>query len=344
MKSAFLRACSRIGISRMVRGLTGHGIRILAYHGFCTDDAADFQPMLFMRAATFRTRMERLAGSGYRVIALEEAVRRLRARDIAPGLAVITIDDGWHGIHEHALPVLAELGMPATVYVASYYAERQFPVFNVLCRYLAWKCPHEQVMLASFGAGLDGRHALPDRGSRERLAARFACQVDELPRAARMDFVRRVAAALDVDLDPLLGRRTFHLMSAPQLRELVRNGVDLQLHTHRHRFPPGDRTDCEREIEENRAFLQPIAASRLEHFCYPSGEYQPHQKAWLREFGVASATTTRHGLAFPGGDALELPRLLDSEAYAPEHFDAALSGLLSLLREPGPALRRMRAA
>ena len=59
---------------------------------------------------------------------------------------------------------------------------------------------------------------------------------------------------------------------------------------------------------------------------------------------MASATTTRHGLAFPGGDALELPRLLDSEAYAPEHFDAALSGLLSLLREPGPALRRMRAA
>ena len=41
---------------------------------------------------------------------------------------------------------------------------------------------------------------------------------------------------------------------------------------------------------------------------------------------------------------MELPRFLDSEAYAPELFDAALTGLLAMLREPATTLRRSLAA
>jgi peptidoglycan/xylan/chitin deacetylase (PgdA/CDA1 family) len=345
MKSAFLKTCSRIGISRVARGLTAQGVRILAYHGFCDGDEAEFQPMLFMRAATFRARMGRLLRSGHRVIALDEAMRRLRNRDLEPGLAVITIDDGWQGIHRHAWPVLHELGLPATVYVSSYYAERQEPVANVLLRYLVWKSPRRRVMLAGAGPDLDGPHDLPDRDARERLAARLARRVDlELPSDARGDYLRRIATALDVDLDPILARRTFNLMSRRELRDLADHGIDLQLHTHRHRFPPDDRAACEREIADNRAFLEPLSSARLDHFCYPSGEYKPHQKNWLRELGIASATTTHHGLAYSDTDPLELPRFLDSEAYGAELFDAALSGLLAILRDPAAAFRRSRAA
>jgi hypothetical protein len=68
MKTAFLKTCNRLGISRLARGLTGHGVRILAYHGFCDGDEARFQPMLFMRTQTFRARMQRLVESGHRVI------------------------------------------------------------------------------------------------------------------------------------------------------------------------------------------------------------------------------------------------------------------------------------
>ena len=329
----------------MVRGLTAQGVRILAYHGFCDGDEAEFQPMLFMRAATFRARMERLVHSGHRVISLGEAVRRLRSRELEPGLAVITIDDGWYGIHEHAWPVLRELGLPATVYVSSYYAERQEPVANVLLRYLVWKSPRRRVMLTGAGPDLDGPHDLPDRAARERLAARLASQADrELPSDARSGYLRRVATALDVDLDPILARRTFHLMSRGELRDLADHGIDLQLHTHRHRFPADDHAACQSEIADNRAFLEPLSGARLEHFCFPSGEYEPHQKNWLREFGIASATTTRHGLAYPDTDPLELPRFLDSEAYGAELFDAALSGLLAILRDPAAAIRRSRAA
>lgn len=341
MKTAFLKTCSRLGISRLARALTGRGVRILAYHGFCDGDEADFQPMLFMRAATFRARVQRLVDAGHRVVPLEEAVARLASHDVEPGLAVITIDDGWHGIYLHAWPVLHALGLPATVYVTSYYAECQLPVLNVLARYLLWKSPRSEISFANIGAGLDAAHTLSDRSARNRLADRLTRYADEaLPPHQRLAFLRDIASRLEVDIEPAIERRTFHLMSAAELRELAAAGLDLQLHTHRHRFPAGDRAACIEEIDRNRHFLEAITGARAAHFCYPSGEYRVHQKDWLRGLGVASATTTRHGLCYPATDPLELPRFLDSDAYTPELFDAALSGVLALLREPGPTLRR----
>ncbi|HLB84110.1 MAG TPA: polysaccharide deacetylase family protein [Steroidobacteraceae bacterium] len=341
MKTAFLKTCSRLGLSRIARGLTGHGVRILAYHGFCDGDEARFQPMLFMRAQTFRARMQRLLESGHRVISLAEAVRRLETRDIEPGLAVITIDDGWHGIHEHAWPVLRELDLPATVYVCSYYAQCQLPVLNVFARYLVWRSPLPVVALDGLAPGLAGQQALADRASRNLLADNLSGHADAmLAPSERLAFMRTVATRLEVDIEPVLARRTFHLMSPAQLGELAATGVALELHTHRHRFPPEDRAACGEEIERNRRFLADITGTTSTHFCYPSGEYGLHQKAWLRELGVRSATTTRHGLSYAGMDAMELPRFLDSDAHSPELFDAALAGLLAILREPAATLRR----
>jgi peptidoglycan/xylan/chitin deacetylase (PgdA/CDA1 family) len=342
MKTALLRTCSRLGVSRIARGLTGYGVRVLAYHGFCDGDEAQFQPMLFMRARTFRARMQRLLESGHRVIALGEAVRRLESGDVEPGLAVLTIDDGWHGIHEHAWPVLREFGLPATVYVSSYYAECQLPVLNVLARYLAWRSPLSRLALNGLAPGLGGPRELTERAARNRVADELSRYADErLARSERLGFMRAVAARLDVDLEPVLARRTFHLMSQAQLGELAASGVALELHTHRHRFPPQDHAACAEEIERNRRFLAAIDGTPTpSHFCYPSGEYRPHQKAWLRELGVRSATTTRHGLSYPGMDSMELPRFLDSDAYTPELFDAALAGLLAMLRAPAATLRR----
>ena len=209
MKTAFLRTCSRLGVSRVARGITGRGVRILAYHGFCVGDEAEFQPMLFMRAATFGARLQRLVESGLRVVPLADAVARLQARDVEPGLAVITIDDGWHGIHEHAWPLLRRFGLPATVYVSSYYAERQQPVLNVFARYLAWKSPRSQVVLSGAGPGLDGRHELGDRAARNRLADGLSRHAeDELPAERRLDFLRDMAGQLDVDIESVLARRT----------------------------------------------------------------------------------------------------------------------------------------
>lgn len=73
----------------------------------------------------FARQVERLAADGYRALSLAEVVARARggaawgAREVA-----LTFDDAYRGLRDHAFPVLAAHGFPATCFVISDYAGR----------------------------------------------------------------------------------------------------------------------------------------------------------------------------------------------------------------------------
>ncbi len=94
------------------RGRLTPGLRILTYHRI-TDDPLD--PFAVAPRA-FAAQMSQLAESG-RVSALGEALEDIGARaDTDPRIA-LTFDDGTRDFLSDALPVLARLGLPATLYV-----------------------------------------------------------------------------------------------------------------------------------------------------------------------------------------------------------------------------------
>ena len=120
-------------------------------------------------------------------------------------------------------------------------------------------------------------------------------------------------------------------MSIDEIRELVTSGVDIQLHTHRHGLSQDDPKLVEKEISDNRRALASVKAP-LQHFCYPSGIYNPRQWPWLKALGIKSATTCKPGLNYSNTPRYELRRFLDSEDISEIVFEAELCGLLELLR------------
>ena len=56
---------------------------------------------------------------GYRFVALSELCALVRAGSSTDGLAAVTFDDALAGVGHHALPVLDELGVPATLFAVS---------------------------------------------------------------------------------------------------------------------------------------------------------------------------------------------------------------------------------
>jgi len=99
------------------------GVRILGYHR-----VAEFEHALAVRPAEFRWQMEQVAAGNAQVIRLDEAVRMLE-QPVDGRYVAVTFDDGYRDFLDHALPVLRELGIPATMFVptaiidgeASYY-------------------------------------------------------------------------------------------------------------------------------------------------------------------------------------------------------------------------------
>src|SRR5438128_5426498 len=104
----------------------------------------------------------------------------------------------------------------------------------------------------------------------------------------------RLAGLLDIDYARLLQKRILQLMAAQEIAELSRDGVDFQLHTHRHRMPK-DESMFQKEIQDNRACLRAMSQKDAIHFCYPNGLYGQQFLPWLKAEEVISATTCDTG-------------------------------------------------
>ena len=92
---------------------------VLTYHSL--DDSGS---PISIEPASFAAHVRWLASSSVRVVALETLVREVRGGDDAGDAVALTFDDGFANFGEHAAPLLAELGLPATVFVVSAHAGR----------------------------------------------------------------------------------------------------------------------------------------------------------------------------------------------------------------------------
>lgn len=306
---------------------------ILAYHGISIDDEHEWDGAYSMSQGLFRQRMEALRQGSYSVLPLGEAIERLYAGDLPPRAVTLTFDDGLHDFRVRACPVLAEFGYPATVYLTTYFVIHRYPVFNMFFPYLLWKGRGKSVDLTGIVPGL-GRDSLVT--PEERLAVSNLIREyrkNEAPGNDKLqEIARNIAKAVGQDYERLCGLGILHLMTPPEVSELARYGVSVQLHTHRHRVP-FDQELFAREIRDNRNYISSMGVPNetLIHFCYPSGEYRPEFFDWLKDEGMRSAATCETKLASSKSLPFALPRLIDTSNLTPLEFEGWLTGISQFL-------------
>jgi peptidoglycan/xylan/chitin deacetylase (PgdA/CDA1 family) len=329
IKLTTLHLLKALGVFRLVADSRWRRDRllILCYHGVSLEDEHLWRPGLYMEPAVLAQRLETLKQGGYSVLPLGEGLQRLQAGTLPARSVAITFDDGTHDFYEQAYPQLKSHGFPVTVYQTTYYMDYERPVFNLITSYMLWKRRGEIIpdgREIGIAEPLDlrtevGRHqvvrALLDLAGREKMTGQ---QKDEL--------AARLARFLGIDYQALVVKRILRVMNARELQEVARNGVDVQLHTHRHRTPE-DETLFRREIRDNRARIQALVSSTPIHFCYPSGVYRPEFLPWLVKEQVVSATTCDTGLVSRVSGSLLIPRFVDNQCRTPLDFESWISGV-----------------
>src|SRR5215813_3643652 len=272
-KQATLKSLKTAGVSQFVHNSRWRRERllILAYHGISTRDEHLWDDSLFMSPEVFRRRLELIKKSRCTVLPLSEAIERLYANDLPERSVAITFDDGMQDFYTGAFPLLSEFGFPVTVYLSTFYSEFNRPVFDVMCAYLLWRGRSRSLNLKDLGgANEDIDLRFPE--SRRIAMARIQELVRELSAEQKDKLISDLAEHLEIDYAELLQRRALHLLNPHEVKLLANQGVDFQLHTHRHRTP-SDRELFLREIEQNRSRIAIMTGQPAKHFCYPSGVY-----------------------------------------------------------------------
>jgi len=305
---------------------------ILCYHGIAMGEEHGSHPEMFLPVDVFARRMEILAQSGANVLVLGEALRLLHAGKLPPNSVAITFDDGWADFRTQAFPILQKHSFPATVYLTTYYCRLRRPIFRFALAFMMWKLSSHLIENAGFDwlpTHLDFR----TQTSRDALLWQIDAHAkqQELSGAQKDELAARFAEAIGFDYAAFCRERLFQLMTPEEVADMARAGIDIQLHTHRHRTPL-DRERFITEIRENRQFIEEMTGGNHGvHFCYPSGAVQPAFLPWLKEAGVESATTCENGLAARGTDPYMLPRLLDQYGLTEDEFASWVSGLAAFI-------------
>jgi peptidoglycan/xylan/chitin deacetylase (PgdA/CDA1 family) len=128
-------------------------VPVLMYHAVARDPN-DFSRRLSVTPEAFAEQMALLAE--LRRIPLTTAELAARWRDGAPlpeRPVLVTFDDGYAGVHRHALPVLAQHGFPATLFVSTGWLRGAYDTGGAPDTMLDWDQVRE---LAAAGVEIGG--------------------------------------------------------------------------------------------------------------------------------------------------------------------------------------------
>ncbi|HET7825888.1 MAG TPA: polysaccharide deacetylase family protein [Anaeromyxobacter sp.] len=298
VKVALAGALRAAGVDRAVSRLRraeagGTRVLVLAYHRVVpafADAAREALPSLVVSAETLRLQLEQVART-HDLVTLADATRILTAASAAPrDVAAVTFDDGYADNHDVALPVLAALRAPATLFVATGFTgtrrrllhDRLFASLSELARR---GIPYPRAELAAPAQSLLA--ACADRGPAATLD-RLVARLPHRALAAVADALERRTGLHEEDLPA--GTR---VLGWEELRAMQAAGVELGGHSVHHAVLSNlPIEEARREIVGCRDDLAERAGRRPRHFAYPNGYHTPAVRTAVAEAGFEAALTT----------------------------------------------------
>ncbi len=324
--------------ARYTRGLGAilmfHRVRAAAGDAFAPNAGLEIAPAFLDQLLT------RLKAQGYAIVALDEAVARIRAGAAdGPPFVALTFDDGYRDTADVALPILEKHAAPFTVFVTTGFADRTARMWWVEMEEAIAALPYVRIEAA--GRLFD----LPAATADEKQAA-FEALYWPL-RAGEEAELLRVSGALadeagveraDLVDELCLNWRGLRKLSGHPL-------VTIGAHTLTHPMLAKHPDDfARREICESKAIIEREIGREVKHLAYPVGD---PGSAGAREFVLArqaafeSAVTTRPGMIFPehAGYMTTLPRLsVNGHHQSLATLDILLSGAPFMLWNRGRKL------
>ena len=326
VKKTILNAIARSGMGALVRESRWRSRRllILCWHGISLDDEHLWCPWLYTTTDQFRRRLETIRDNGYNVVPLHEGLERLWRGDLPPKSVALTFDDGFYDFFVGAVPALNEFGYPATVYLTTFYVDRQKPILRLMLSYLLWKSDPGR----SDGGDVIG-DCVTDATRKDLLRQLSRSDVSD---AEKEDLICELACRAGIDYPEILKRRLLHLMNPAEVRSLASSGkISFELHTHRHRTPE-DPVLLSRELAENQSRIAELTGRSPVHFCYPGGVVRPYMFPVLDRAGIRSAVTCEPYLAEASTNPYLVPRLLEMPMLSDLNFQTLLDGSLSIFQ------------
>jgi peptidoglycan/xylan/chitin deacetylase (PgdA/CDA1 family) len=274
---------------------------------------AGMMPQQLISKSLFEKEIDQTA-TQFDFLSIDQAVDFLEGkRHLKRDSVVVTFDDGYRGIFDHAYPILKKKGVPAVFYVCTDYVGTSRlldhdRLFYLIQRAVRAALPIEGLLLQPVRAL---RREIPI-GSANRIGNGAALEVtrhllESCSKTEREALIRLLQEKLDV------GEADFPSDAAmvgwEAVKEMAQGGMTFGSHTASHcLLTQVDPKVVLEELRLSKEALEGPLHRKIEHLAYPDGRVNPFIVEAARACGYRSACTTAQSVNRIGGNLYLLGR------------------------------------
>lgn len=256
------------------------------------------------------------------IVSIDDLLSALDQGRLRRHVVLLTFDDAYRDVADHAWPILRRRGLPAVLFVPTGFIGRpERPFWWDRLHHALRTSPHAELRVG-------GRPvSLADEAARASAWRALRAEIKALPHDEGMALVDAICADLGVEMPPS------GVVDWADLRRLADEGLAIAPHTVNHPLLTRVTTDRARdEVAESARELRERIGTVAPVFAYPSGAHDEHVAEAVRREGVRAAFTTMRGSVRPGRDD---PMRLRRVNVGPGTTDALLTAEMALLARIG---------
>jgi peptidoglycan/xylan/chitin deacetylase (PgdA/CDA1 family) len=257
-------------------------------------------PLHALPSRDWLVRFVGVIGRHYRFIGAAELDHMLHGGPARDACCHLTFDDGHETFYTDAMPVLADAGIPVSLFVSPAVIKEGANYWFQELTYL--------------------QKRLDEAAIRDAICEQFGCHRDQIA-AFSITLLVLCMTRDDIQrlIDCLKRRHAIAIterfnMTADALREVARSPlVNVGAHTMRHPVLANESDERARwEIEASVTGLSDLLGRTVDMFAYPNGteglDFTGREQRVLRECGVRVAVCTDAGVCGPRTNPLAVPR------------------------------------
>lgn len=277
---------------------------VLLYHRVAELESDPQQ--LAVSPENFRAQMDYLK-QRYPLVRFEDDWSRVKGPAVS-----VTFDDGYADNLLNALPILEEVGVPATFFVSTGYLDAGLEYWwDELERLLLKDLPLPEIFTIDDG-GLKREWPTGSLAEREKCYTELQPMMKTMTADQRNDWLRHLRRWAGTNE---AGRRDCRSMTSEELLQLAKsNWVTIGVHTVTHSCLSALSEEQQREeILTSKSQLESLLERPVTTFAYPYGRKDDYNRTSIilcREAGFVRAAANFYGLAYRWTDSMQIPRYL----------------------------------
>ena len=268
-------------------------VTIIMYHGTIKEPLT-VEDWCFVDEDSFRKQIEYLK-KHFEIIALSDAVERMRNGGIKRPSVVITFDDGYQSNFDVAFPILRTERIPAAIFLTTGLINTKDTVWY--CRLNLALSQTQRDSIEWNGSKFD----LSTLDLKVKASAAIQESLKKLEHPKLMAAIRRIILESGDDPDRSIEMGSpFRMPSKKAIEEMAASGlIEFGAHTQYHsilsHLSNGER---ENEIKQSIHAVHELTGQPCKLFAYPNGRTEDYNSATIKDLktcGIQAAVTTISG-------------------------------------------------